>query len=308
MTCILEVCPRFRTFGLLSRWGFVAAMLLVLTACGSNDTGVSGTEATTTGMGGGSAASGTGGSGTGGMGTGGSGGGVVDPCSPGAVATPATATTYYVAIGEPGADNTACDGLAPTDEGAGHCPFRDFSSPSTRSLLADVSGVGVVVRAGTYIISGWDGMRIAGTGSSESERIVLTSYPGETVVFDVPSPDGALCNTADPMTDPDCVRQVLRIAGQYTWVQGLRVQNGRGYDTEVKGGAHHVLRCMNWGYTAEFAMRSDQLKIDGGATDVLVQHSEFSGWRSQAIDMTQVFDVIAEENDFHDPYDADGGA
>src|SRR6185503_4563372 len=31
-------------------------------------------------------------------------------------------------------------------------------------------------------------------------------------------------------------------------------------------------------------------------------------WRSQAIDMTNVSDVLVEGNDFHDPHDADGGA
>src|SRR5688572_23551674 len=45
------------------------------------------------------------------------------------------ATTYYVAMQEPGASNDACDGLAPSDMGGGHCPFRDFGSPRTANLL-----------------------------------------------------------------------------------------------------------------------------------------------------------------------------
>jgi hypothetical protein len=220
---------------------------------------------------------------------------------------PTTAVTYYVAIGASGADNVACDGLSETDEGGGHCPFRDFSSPRTASLLDGVAGVKVVVRAGKYRITGWDGLRVTGIGTMESERVVLTSYPGEDVVFDVPSPDGALCTGADPMTNPSCVRQVVRMSGSYTWVQGIRVQNGLAYDAEVTSGAHNVIRCMRFAYTAEFPQRSDGLKLDD-SDDIRVQDSSFTGWHSQAIDMAHITNVVVEGNEFSSPHDADSGA
>jgi hypothetical protein len=253
----------------------------------------------------GASGSGSGGGGTGGGGTGG--GAPSETCSAELLSEPKAATTYYVAIGEPGADNEACDGLAPTDEGAGHCPFKDFSSPGTMSLLTDVASVRVEVRSGTYVIHGWDGLAVRGTGTSEAERVILSAYPGEEAVLDVPSPDGSACGGADPTANPDCVRQVVRQAGQYTVLQGLTIQNGLAYDAEVNGGAHHLVRCNTFRYTAEFDQRSDQLKLDMAA-DVLVQANEFTGWRSQAIDIAAVVDSVVELNDFHHPQDADGGA
>lgn len=229
-----------------------------------------------------------------------------DPCQDAPMGPP-TSATYYVATGIVGADNAACDGLSDTDEGSGHCPFRDFASPRTASLLDGVAGVKVVVRAGTYRITGWDGLRVTGIGNAESERVVLTSYPGEAVVFDVPSPDGALCSGADPSSNPDCVRQVVRMSGSYTWVQGIRVQNGLAYDAEVTSGAHNVIRCMKFAYTAEFPQRSDELKLDD-SDDVLVQYSSFTGWHSQGVDMAHITNVTVEGNEFSRPHDADSGA
>lgn len=104
----------------------------------------------------------------------GAGGAAPDPCLQ-AQMGPDVGTTYYVAMGVTEADNAACDGLSPTDEGGGHCPFRDFSSPRTASLLDGASGVKVVVRAGTYLISGWDGLRVTGAGTAETTRVVLTA-------------------------------------------------------------------------------------------------------------------------------------
>src|SRR4051812_15651510 len=60
------------------------------------------------------------------------------------------ATIYYVATNESGASNDACDGLSPSDQGGGHCPFKDFLSDRTRFLLLNVKNVRVEVRAGTY--------------------------------------------------------------------------------------------------------------------------------------------------------------
>lgn len=231
-----------------------------------------------------------------------------DPCSPEALREPSAAITYYVAIEEPGADNDACDGRAPTDEGGGRCPFRDFDSDRTLGLLDGVASTRVEVRRGHYTVRGWDGLRVTGTGQSEDERVVLSAYPGEQPVLDVPAPDGAGCSAASAREDPSCVRQVVRVSGRYTVVQGLTIQNGLGYHVEVTGGEQHLVRCNTLGETVAFPMRSDCLKLDAGARDVEVSHNDFSRFRSQAIDMTEVFDVLIEDNDFHDPIDADAGA
>lgn len=214
---------------------------------------------------------------------------------------------YYVAIGEPGASNTACDGLAPSDEGNGRCPFKDLTTPAVQGLLDGAKSTRMELRAGTYVVSGWEGLRVTGIGASEAERVVLTAYAGEAVVLDVGSPDGALCAGPDPQALPECVREVVRVSGQWTAVQGLTIRNGLAYNLEVTGGAHHLLRCNLFTETADFPMRSDSLKMDAGARDVGVFNNEFSRWRSQAIDMTEVYEVVVEGNEFHDPHDADGG-
>jgi hypothetical protein len=284
----------------LIKWTF--ALPLSLAAC-SSDT----QPGTASGTG---APSGTGSSTGGGAGgDGGAGGGsTIDPCSVESLDDPQVATTYFIAVNEPGASNDACDGLASTDEGNGRCPFKDLSSPSVLGLLNGAKGTRIELRAGTYVVTGWDGLRVTGTGTSEAERVVLSSHKGEEVVLDVASPDGAGCTDPDAPTKPECVRQVVRVSGQYTAVQGLTIRNGLGYNLEVTGGAHHLLRCNTFTETVDFPMRSDSVKLDGGATDIDVLHNELTQWRSQAIDMTEVHDVLVEGNDFHDPHDLDGGA
>jgi len=167
--------------------------------------------------------------------------------------------------------------------------------------------VRVELRKGTYVISGWEGLLLEGVGRSASEPLVLSNYAGEEVVLDVPAPDGESCMPEnDPMSNPDCVRQVLAINGGHTVVQGLTIQNGLGYNAAVIG--HDVLvRCNLFRETVAFSMRSDSLKL-ADAVNVEVRHNEFTKFRSQAIDITRVNGVLVEQNDFHDPFDADGGA
>lgn len=293
-------------------------MTVSLLACGSDPPagaggsgGAGGGSGGNGGSGGDGGSSGSGGSGGAGGsgGDGGSGGsGSSDPCSPEALADPKAATIYYAAVNEKGASNDACDGLAKTDEGNGHCPFKDLSSPMVLGLLDGVKGTRLELRAGTYVVTGWEGLRVTGIGTSEAERVVLSSHNGEEVILDVASPDGAVCMGPDAPTKPECVRQVVRVSGQYTAVQGITIRNGLGYNLEVTGGAHHLVRCNKLTETVDFAPRSDSLKLDGGAMDIDILHNEFSQWRSQAIDMTGVSDVLVEGNEFHDPHDADGGA
>jgi len=149
---------------------------------------------------------------------------------------------------------------------------------------------------------------VRGTGTSDSESTVLSSHAGEKVVRDVPAPDGSGCTQADAPSNPNCVRQVVRVSGSHTVVQGITIQNGLGYQLEVNGGDHHLLRCNRLQETVAFAQRSDAMKIDGGATDVTVRDNVFTRFRSQAIDMTGVERVLIEHNEFFDPAGADGGA
>lgn len=235
-------------------------------------------------------------------------GGMAGACAASALEDPRVATTYYVAIEQPGADNDRCDGLSPSDQGGGHCPFKDFSSERIRKLLDQTKSVRLAIRAGVYQVPGWEGIRVTGTGTSEAERVVLSSYAGEKAVLDVADPEGATCKGVDAANvPPTCVREVVRVSGTYTMVQGLTIQNGLAFDVEVTGGEHHVVRCNVLTHTSGW-VSSDSLKLDGQARDIHVHHNELTRWRSQAIDITGVSDVLVEENDFHHPLDEDGGA
>jgi hypothetical protein len=223
-------------------------------------------------------------------------------CSAVALEEPRVTTTYYVAIAEPGADNVACDGLASSDEGGGHCPFKDLDAVSSRGLLVNAVGVKVALRAGTYVVNNWDGLGVSGAGTSDAERVILSNYAGEQVVLDTGAPDGAGCATQPGVTQPPgCVRQVVRVSGQYTLVQGLTIQNGLAYQLELNGGAHHIVRCNKFRETVDFSQRSDQVKIDGWVSDVTLTHNEHTLWRSQAIDIAGAENVLVENSDFHDP-------
>jgi hypothetical protein len=224
------------------------------------------------------------------------------------LAEPRANATYYVAIEQPGADNDACDGLSATDAGNGHCPFKDFTSDHVLHVLDGVKSTRLEIRRGHYVIHGWDGLRVTGTGLSAAESVVLSAYPGEHPVLDVAAPDGAGCTAANAPDTPACVREVVRVSGSYTVVQGLTIQNGLAYHVEVTGGDHHLLRCNTLGETVAFAMRADCMKLDNSAEQIEISDNDFSHFRSQAIDMTRVFDVVVDNNEFHDPIDADAGA
>jgi hypothetical protein len=104
------------------------------------------------------------------------------------------------------------------------------------------------------------------------------------------------------------VRQVIVVGGSHTIVQGLTVQNGLGYTLEVRGADNAIVRCNTLTMTVPFDGRSDQMKLDGGASRIQILGNSFSRWRSQAIDMTGVEGVLVIGNEFTDPEDADGGA
>jgi hypothetical protein len=196
------------------------------------------------------------------------------------------ATTYYVAVNEPGADNERCDGLSPVSLGSGRCPFKDFQSQRTFALLRGAAGVRIEVRAGVYTFAD-EGLNVRGTGTSEGDRIVLTAYQDEAVVFD----------------GRNVLRELIRVSGQYTTVERVTLQNAGAYNLGVSG-SDHVIQCNR--FLANMA--SDSLKGAGGARRTVVRYNDFTQWDSQAIDLTDVSDWRIEENDFHDPKSTRGNA
>ncbi|HEV8396804.1 MAG TPA: right-handed parallel beta-helix repeat-containing protein [Vicinamibacterales bacterium] len=198
----------------------------------------------------------------------------------------ASGNTYYVASQESGADNERCNGQAPTNQGNGTCPFRDFTATKTLHLLDNAKGVTLFVRQGTYAIT--QGLDINGAGSSEGDRVTIAAFQGETAVLD----------------GRNSSRELLQVSGQYVTVQGLTLQNSAGYNLEVRGGRQIVIqgnRFLNNG-------ASDSLKGDGGATEVTVRDNEFTQWDSQAIDLTAVTRWTIERNRMHDSRGVDAKA
>ncbi len=231
--------------------------------------------------------------------------GTDERCSASALEEPATSTTFFVAIDEPGADDDACDGRAASDEGGGRCPFRTLASTALTTILTTQSNVRVEVRSGTYVLDAPDGLHLNGTGASADEPVVLSAFPGEHPVIDVARPDGAGCTV--PMT-PGCVREAIVLSGSYTVVQGLTIQNGLAYHLEVRSGSNHRIRCNLFQETVAFDMRSDMIKLVPGATDIEIVDNEMRRFRSQAIDITGAVRVLVQGNELHDPVDADAGA
>ena len=191
----------------------------------------------------------------------------------------ASGNTYYVLSQEGSADNERCNGTAPTNQGNGNCPFRDFTATKTLHLLDNAKGVTLFVGRGTYTLT--QGMDINGAGSSESDRVTLAAYQGETVVFD----------------GRNTPRELLTVSGQYVTVQGITFQNAAGYNLEVRGAKQVVIERNRFLANGT----SDSLKGDGGASDVIVRDNEFTQWDSQAIDMTAVLRWTIERNRIHDP-------
>jgi hypothetical protein len=204
----------------------------------------------------------------------------------------AGATTYYLAINEKGASNDACDGKAPSDEGNGHCPFKDFTGSKTRQLLVNVKATRLELRAGTYPIdknpdNPLTGMIVQGVGTNAAEGLVLTSYKDEVAVI-----DGA-----------NATREAVRVSGSFITIERLTIQNSGGHNIEVRGPASDVtIRCNKIG--PSFA--SDMVKGDGQAERVVLRANDFFQWDSQAIDLTEVHDWTIEDNDFHDPKSVEG--
>ena len=191
----------------------------------------------------------------------------------------ASGTNYYVAAQESGADNDRCDGKSPTNQGNGNCPFRDFTATKPLHLLDSAKGVTLFVRQGTYTLT--QGIDVNGVGSSEADRVTVTAYQNEAVVFD----------------GRNSPRELMTVSGQYVTVQGITFQNAAGYNLEVRGAKQVIIERNRFLANGT----SDSLKGDGGAADVTVRDNEFTQWDSQAIDVAGASRWTIERNRIHDP-------
>jgi len=192
--------------------------------------------------------------------------------------------TYYVATNEPGASNTACDGFAPTNEGGGHCPFKDFND-DTRWLLFDVEGVKMVVREGTYVVKNIeDGITINGKGD-EFHPVILTGYPGEKAII----------------TPAEGVDSTIGIFGKHVIVENLAIQR----DTVT-----HIPNTGRWNIFIEAEgviirnnilkgpVHQDSIKI-GISNFVFIFNNDISGYGSQSVDSFGD-NVLIKKNIVHD--------
>jgi hypothetical protein len=201
------------------------------------------------------------------------------PTAPSNQAAVGDGRTYYVAANQLGADNGRCDGSAPTDQGNGRCPFRDFRSPRTAALLAGGALVRVEVRAGTYTFVG-EGLTVNGAGTTPDQGTVLTSFDGETVIFD----------------GEEAFNGTVRVSGRFVTISGITFIRGGGANLEVRGGQQ--VRVLGNRFLSNRS--SDSLKGSAGAADVEIRDNEFSNWDSQAIDITSGTRWTIVGNHFHD--------
>lgn len=197
----------------------------------------------------------------------------------------ANTTIFYVATNEAGASNELCDGLSPTNQGGGHCPFKDFSSDRTFYLLTNFRNRRVEVRAGLYQIARNGDpvdrkLSVQGTGTTESERISLAAYKNEAVIFD----------------GDNATREVVHVSGQFVSIEGIVFQNAGAHNIAVIEGSNVHIQCNR--FLRNFG--SDSVKSAGFSHDVLVRNNEFTDWDSQALDLTESHHWTVENNFFHD--------
>jgi hypothetical protein len=212
--------------------------------------------------------------------------------------------TYYVAINEPGASNTNCDGLAPTNEGNGRCPFKDFSSQSVRDKLKNVSGTRMYVREGYYPIekmgSGNEtGIQIQGTGD-EFKPVILSGYPNETATLDAGETferaDKLIAQRGGQLTEDDInIRQIISMDGQYEIVEGLTIKNGWRHNV-LAAGPYNIIR-----NNILIGAFEDSIKVTHEADYGYIFGNDISGYSSQAVDYFGIDNWLIKNNNIHHP-------
>jgi hypothetical protein len=223
-------------------------------------------------------------------------------------ATPATTVTYYVATNEPGAHNTTCNGLHPTNQGGANCPFKDFTAIPVREKLYKTAGgssptknVTVKVRTGTYIIQPLElfvgepvtGLMINANGANENEFVVLTNYNNEVVTLD------GTCGLGIPECNipgaPNKTAVIMEIYGDRVVVQGLRFDNAAIRNTQI-GATNTFFQCniLAGPYDAD----SDSVKNTTPVGPVTIYGNTFNGSYEQAIDATTAQNWTVSFNTF----------
>jgi hypothetical protein len=224
-------------------------------------------------------------------------------------APPSTKTTYYVAINEPGASNTLCDGLAPTNLGGGRCPFTDFSAKAVREkLYASAYGFGtksvtVKVRRGTYGIRPMSlfprelhqPLLINANGKTAGESVVFTNYGTERVTLDGTCPTSFVeCKVPGA---PGKIWTMMEIYGDRVIVQGLTFNNAAGRNIQI-GATNVHIRCNT--FIGPYGLDSDSIKATQQLGPVVISNNEFRGPYEQAIDATLARDWLVEGNKIHE--------
>jgi hypothetical protein len=223
------------------------------------------------------------------------------------VPVPTTDVTYYVAINQSGASNTACDGLYPTNQGGGHCPFKDFTSANVRQKLSLDSGgnlgtksVTVKVRAGTYQIHPleiWGPLEplqplpIVSDATNAQEPVVLTNYNSEVAILDGTCPTSfSTCNYQDA---PGKIWSIVETYGDHVYVQGLKFINAYSRNIQIGSTNTHV-RCNN--IIGPYGSDSDSIKAATDQGPVYIYSNAFSGPNEQAIDGTLAHSWFVDNN------------
>lgn len=203
-------------------------------------------------------------------------------------AVPTTSVIYYVATNESGASNTLCDGLSPTNQGGGVCPFKDFTTAAVRAKLYKTAGdvsptknVTIKVRTGTYIIEPLEvfvgepvaGIYINANGANVNESVVLTNYNDEVVTL-----------------EPGALSVMMEVYGDRVVVQGLRF-NGAADRNAQLGATNMYFGCNH------LTGGEDSVKNTTATGPVTIHGNTFTG-HVQAIDATTAQDWTVTENVF----------
>lgn len=220
-------------------------------------------------------------------------------------------TVYYVARGEPGADNERCDGLAPTDEGGGRCPFADLGSARVREVLyvdpatgtVGTRAVTLMLRAGTYPVEPLEtipgeppiGLWLSGNGDSADDEVVLRSYGCETAILDGSCTSShELCNLP---SYPGHLHTLINLWGRHVRVEGITIQNVARWNITVQASAVAIVGNRLLGPDGD---DSDSIKsFDGSGPDVVVAYNELSDGYEQAIDLTSGHGWTVANNHIH---------
>lgn len=209
---------------------------------------------------------------------------------------PTRGEIYYV--GGPGLGSNDYDGSSPVPLGGGVGPWEDFQPLASATSVAcpgrgNVSngtilcpGDEVVMRGAVYDhASGTSTIDVSG---APTEPIRFSAYPGETPVFQGPRAPGE-----DP--DPANGDPVLRMAGAFTIVDGLKITGCDVTCMNMKDGTRHsILMNSTIEGGAEDGIKASHMRL------ALLLRNDFTAFLNEAIDHWGSQHTWLVENTFHD--------